>query len=206
MRVLLKFISLVALILFNLTSAFSSNFEEFATGSYKKFSTLGHPKSHGINMVISYPNTWLAQEGERSHVVQKIFSEGGRGLEGILITVKKLTPPLGITVTENDIKELFTTASLKTLIPAGAKFIDAKSTTLKDMPAGIVEYSYFSEREGKRFDSQAIMYNFVRSNTLVQLHFIVSTGTSSSSEILARKMDKFRPIFSLVTSNIYFAD
>ena len=52
---------------------------EFASGNRKKFHTADHPKSKGLKMVLSYPNSWLAEEGDRPNVVQKFFSEGGVG-------------------------------------------------------------------------------------------------------------------------------
>lgn len=179
--------------------------KEFTSGNRTKFSTAGHPKSKGINMVFSYPNSWLAQEGERPNIVQKFFSEGGRGLEGAIILTKNLPLPPGTVISENELKEFFTSAEMKTMVPPGAKFIHAKPTKIEAIPAGILEYSMRQERAGLTIDSQFILYIFIYGTTMVQLQCMVSTGQATSPAVLASKMDDFKPpfFFSWRTASSY---
>lgn len=180
--------------------------KEFALESLKKFSTAGHHKSKGINMVLSYPSSWSAEEGERPNIVQRFFSEGGRGLEGAFIVTKKLELPLGTVLSENDLTEFFTAVEMKTMLPPGAKFIHAKATKIEGLPAGILEYSLSQERAGFTFESQFISYTFIYGVTMVQLGFMVSAGQNTSPVVLARRMDEFKPLFFLMANSIVLQD
>lgn len=206
MRKTLALIILLALLPFTAAFAVTPDAKEFTSGNRTKFSTAGHPKSKGINMVLSYPNSWLAQEGERPNIVQKFFSEGGHGLEGAIIITKNLALPPGTVISENELMEFFTPAEMKTMVPPGAKFIQAKPTKIENIPAGILEYSMRQERAGLTIDSQFISYIFIYGTTMVQLQCVVSTGQATSPAVLAKKMDDFKPLFFLMANSIVLQD
>lgn len=200
--------SLLLITLFNSSASFAATpvVKEFASGNQSKYSTAGHPKSKGVNMVLSYPRSWLAQEGERPNIVQKFFSEHGKGLEGALIITKSLGIPSGTVISETELKELFSPEELKTMLPSGANFIQAKSTKIEGLPAGILEYTTREERAGLIIYTQVISYIFVYNNILIQFQCLVSTGTNSNQDMLALKMDKFRPLFGLMANSIVLPD
>ncbi len=202
MKKILALILLFAFFPVTVAFAVTPAAKEFTSGNRTKFSTVGHPKSKVINMTLSYPNSWLAQEGERPNIVQKFFSEGGRGLEGALIIAKSLPLPPGTVISENELKEFFTPAEMKTMVPPGAKFINAKPTKIEAIPAGILEYSMRQERAGLTFDIQFISYIFIYGTTMVQLQCMVSTGQATSPTVLARKMEDFKPLFFLIANSI----
>ena len=201
-------ILLFALLPVTVAFAVTPAVKEFTSGNRTKFSTAGHPKSKGINMVLSYPNSWQAQEGERPNIVQKFFSEGGRGLEGALIITKKLKLPPGTAISENDLKAFFTPAEMKDMVPPGGKFIQAKPTKIEGIPAGILEYSVRAERAGLTIDTQVISYIFIYGTTMVQLQcaVTVSTGQATTPAVLVRKMDDFKPLFLLMANSIVLQD
>lgn len=206
MKKILTLIFLLTLLPVTVAFAVTPAVKEFTSGNRTKFSTAGHLKSKGINMVLSYPNSWLAQEGERPNIVQKFFSEGGRGLEAALIITKKLELPPGTVISENDLKEFFTPAEMKTMVPPGARFIQAKPTKIEGIPAGILEYSMRQERAGLTIDIQVISYIFIYGTTMVQLPCTVSTDQATTPAVLARKMDDFRPLFFLMANSIVLQD
>ena len=179
--------------------------KEFVDGQRQKFNTAGHAKAKGLEMTISYPNSWAVKEGERPNIVQKFVSAGGRGLEMAVIITKSLPLPAGTTLTENDLRELFTPAELKGTIPDGAKFIDARSTKIEALPAGIVEYSLASERAGIGIDMQVISFVFIHRSTMVQFQGHV-TAPSGSSAGLAERMAEFKPLFTLMANSIVLQD
>lgn len=157
-------------------------------------------------MVLSYPNSWLAQEGDRPNIVQKFFSEGGKGLEGALIITKSLPLHPGTVITESELREFFTPAVMKNMVPPGAKLIQAKPTKIEALPAGILEYSVRQERAGLTFDSQYLVYVFIYGTTMVQLQCMVSTGQTTTPTVLARKMDDFKSLFFLMANSIVLQD
>lgn len=202
MKRILTIIFLMALLIGNMALAVTPAVKEFTAGNRTKFSTAGHPKSKGINMVLSYPNSWLANEGERPNIVQKFVSDGGRGLEMALIITNTLPLPAGTVISENELKEFFTPTEMKGMFPPGATFIHAKPTKIEGLPAGILEYSMRQERAGITIDSQFISYIFIYGTTMVQLQCMVTTGQPTTPAVLARKMDNFKPLFFLMANSI----
>lgn len=204
MKKILTRIFLLALLPVTVAFAVTPAAKEFADGNRTKFSTAGHSKSKGINMTLYYPNSWVAKEGERPNIVQKFFSEGG--LANAVISTKNLELPHGTVISENDLKEFFTPAEMKTMVPPGANFIQAKPTKIEGIPAGILEYSMRQERAGLTIDGQVISYIFIYGTTMVQLQCMVSTGQATTPAALARKMDEFRPLFFLMANSIVLQD
>lgn len=179
--------------------------KEFVDGKRQKFSTAGHAKAKGLDMTISYPSSWAAKEGERPNIVQKFVSEGGRGLEIAAIITKSLQLSPDTTLTESDLKEFFTPAELKTVMPDGAKFIHARQTRIEGLPAGILEYSIATERAGMTIDMQVISFIVISGTTLAQFQgHVAAPGESSSA--LAERMAEFKPVFTLMANSIVLQD
>lgn len=178
---------------------------EFLDGSRTTFSTKGHPKAKGVNLTIAYPNSWAAAEGERPNIVQKFVSEGGRGLELAMIITKELPLPPGTVLTTEEAKELFTPSALREELPPGVVFVDARSTTIEAEPAGILECKMRTNRGGVELLMHAWMLNFLSGNTLVQVQFQVG-GSAASEQDVARRMAKFKPLFSAMANSIVLPD
>lgn len=62
--------------------------EEFLDGFRQRFSTDGTGKARGVRLKLQLPLSWLAQEGERPHIVRKWISEGGTGTSVILLDIR----------------------------------------------------------------------------------------------------------------------
>ena len=206
MKRILFYFFLLALLPGNTALAITTAEKEFSSNNRTKFSTAGHPKSKGINMVLSYPNGWLAKEGERPNIVQKFVSAGGRELEMALIMIRPLPLPAGTVISEKELNDFFTPIEMKDLIPPRATFIHAKTTRIEGLPAGILEYSMRSERAGVAMDFQFISYIFIYGNNMVQLQCAVGNGQLTTPALLARKMDKFKPLFLLMANSIVLLD
>lgn len=178
---------------------------EFLEGSHTTFSTKGHAKAKGVNLTITYPNSWAAAEGERPNIVQKFVSEGGRGLEMAMISTKELPLPPGTVLTTEDLNELFAPTELRQMLPSGAIFVDARSTQIEAEPAGILEYTMRADRAGMTILIHAWTLNFLSGNTLVQVHFQVG-GPATSERDVARRMAAFKPLFTLMANSIVLPD
>ena len=185
----------------NVALAVTPAVKEFNEGNLTKFSTKGHPKSNGLNITVSYPNSWIAKEGEHPHIVQKFVSPNSRGYEMFNILIKTL-PAI---IPENEVVELFSSTEMRDLIPDGAIYIDSKPTKIEGLPAGILEYSMKSERAGITFNTQIIQYMFIYGTTMVQLQGGV-VGQSTTPDALAQYMEEFRPLFFLMANSIVLQD
>lgn len=176
---------------------------EFTSGQKTKFSTDKHAKAKGLNMTISYPNSWKAKEGDRPNILQKFVSNGGTGTELFMIVTKSL--PEGTTVSDEEAKELFTEESLKDFVPDGSNFLSGKSTKIEGLPAGILEFSKRAERAGMVVDMHTIGYIFFSGSTMVQIQCQV--GSLPGSKVTAKeRMDEMRPLFTLVASSVVLPD
>lgn len=49
--------------------------------------TSGHPKAKGLELQVSFPQSWAVEEAKRPNSVAIATSEGGRGLETCVVTV-----------------------------------------------------------------------------------------------------------------------
>ena len=179
--------------------------KEFIDGKRTKFSTQGHAKAKGLEMTVAYPKSWAAKEGERPNIVQKFVSDGGRGLEMVMIITKTLPLPAGTKISEAELKEFFTPAEMKEMLPEGAKFIDAKATKIEGLPAGILEYSMRRERAGMTLDMQVIAYIFIHGTTMVQLHCQVG-GPPTNGAPLNQHIGEFLALFVLMANSIVLQD
>lgn len=202
MKRALVFIFLLALVPCNAVLAITSASKEFTSGKFTKFSTAGHPKSNGVNMAISYPNSWMAMEGERPHIVQKFVSEGGQGLEIATITMLPLPLPKGVVIPENELRAYFTPTAMKNMTPPGATFISAKSTMIEGVPAGILRYSMRQDRAGRTVESQWVSYYFIYKATAVTFGGSVALAQPFSPDALSKKMDDFASLFFLMANSI----
>jgi len=180
--------------------------QEFTAGNRIKFSTAGHSKSKGLNMVMSYPSSWKAMEGERPNIVQKFVSDAGRGLEMVMIITKNLPLAPGESLSIDELREILSPAQLKEMLPQGATLIGAKSTSIEGVPAGMLEYRLQQERAGISLSMQFVSYIFFSGATMVQLQCGVTIGQSTSIAALSQRMKEFKPLFFLMANSIVLQD
>lgn len=173
--------------------------KEFVDGKVHTFATRNHAKAKGIDLTISYPSSWAAEEGERPNIVQKFVSEQGHGLELGLILIMDL--PGGSAMSIEEQRSALAPDELRDMLPEGATFLNAKPTKIEGLPAGIVEYSMQMERAGMELFIHAWSIYFIHKDALVSVQFQVTGQADSRSEISDR-MTEFRPLFSLIANSI----
>lgn len=176
---------------------------EFTNRQKTKFSTEKHAKAKGLNMTISYPNSWAAKEGDRPNILQKFVSNGGTGTELFMILTKSL--PGGATLSDEEAKDLFTEESLKEFVPEGSNFLSARPTKIEGVPAGILEFSKRAERAGMVIDMQTISYIFFSGSTMVQIQCQV--GSLPGGKVTAKgRMEEMSPLFTLIANSVVLPD
>lgn len=175
--------------------------QEFIRGSRTTFNTSGHPKSKGIDLTISYPNSWTPAEGNRPNVVHKFTSEGGRGREMMIIVTKSIPLPPEMTLTREDIEELLSPPHLRDMIPSEATLIGVTPTKIESEPAGILEYTITTDRAGVSLTPHSWTLVFIYDNTIVQIQFHVG-GLTASNVHTNQRMEEFKPLFRLMANSI----
>lgn len=206
MKKILDLLCILALLYCGSVIAAIPDTQEVLTGKHYKFSTAGHPKSKGINMLVSYPASWKAMESDRPNIVQKFVSKGGRGLEMAMIITKKLPLPKGAIIPEEQLKSYFTIDELKKGVPPGYKYISASTTTIDNIPGGVLEYSMKQDRAGRTVAGQFITYTFIYGTTLVQFQGAVGANGSTSEGLLNSQMSEFKELFFIMANSIVLLD
>lgn len=67
---------------------------EMRQGWKSEYRTDEHPKAKGVRLHIQVPRSWKAEEGRRPNIVQKWTSQGGQGLNTVLVQIKSAEPDL----------------------------------------------------------------------------------------------------------------
>ncbi|MFH1829463.1 MAG: hypothetical protein ABH871_01635 [Pseudomonadota bacterium] len=120
---------------------------EFSEGYRQRFSTDGHRKSQGINLVLQVPKSWKAQEGERPHIVQKWVSQNGTGLEMIHLDIRDSE---GYTPTNSEVEAFVSSGEIKDMVPSGATYISSGLFSLEMRKGYWIEMRLIQERAAIR--------------------------------------------------------
>lgn len=177
---------------------------EFLDGWKRVFESKGHLKAKGANFSIAYPSSWVAAEGERPNILQK-FRGGGYGIQMATIVTKNLPVESGTVLTEQDQLEMLSFDVLRGSVPPNATLIDVQTTRIDGSPAGIIEYTMTAERVGMTYFMHTWAINFLCENTLVQVQFSLGGQPGSETDI-ARRMEAFKPLFTLMASSVVLPD
>lgn len=84
------------------------------------------------------PASWHKRKGERPNVINSYKSNFGHGEIMCMFLVKSLPLPKEYQPTEKEKTEMFQPTFLKSMMPKGDKFIDAKILVLDGKPAGML--------------------------------------------------------------------
>lgn len=163
---------------------------------WSTFHAAGHSKSNGVDLTIKYPANWNAREGTRPHITQKFISPDGLAFAIIVIQ------DLGQSVSQSEIADFFQPSELKGMVPDGMQYLNAQSTQLEAMPAGILEYRTIMQRVGASVDLQVWSVIVVYERSMIQFQFTV--GGLSNEVDTASLMKTYRPIFQQMANSVVF--
>lgn len=167
-----------------------------------RYESKGHAKSEGINIIIDYPSSWTAKEGNRPHIVQNLSGRDNRGyLIQCLISVKRI--PFHAWGNEDD---LISMDNIKQLIAEmeQASFVDGDNTKIEGQKAVWGIFSQTGERAGLTLNTHNMMFMTVYKHKLIGLHFSMSSKDDKS--ILARQFALYRPLFHLIANSLILKD
>lgn len=158
--------ALAALLVATSLSAFGGLADDMAqmkSGQGQTFDGTGHPKAQGVALQLSYPKTWINEEGGQPPVLQKFTSEGGAGLVSLMIGSSPLPPE-----TANRSGTLLTPAETRTMIPKGCQSVKLSSTTFNGLPVSTVEYTM--EETPKLLLQRGQIFYLLTEGQLIILH------------------------------------
>jgi hypothetical protein len=201
MKFLASFLLAILLGILPILAADAPGADKFAAGKRKTFSSQGRAKSNGVDLSISYPESWEATDSDNPEVIQIITSSRGFGMEAIRIHASRLGVPDGAPLPAATQAQAFAPEGLKTLVPAGAKLISAKPATLFGRPGGIVEYTRGEKRGPKVLEYHVQTYAFFQGVNRVQVDFQVG-GVVGGGPPVAQRMKECKPLFDQIVKTI----
>ncbi len=171
----------------------------------KKYSIRTHPKAHGLDISIEYPESWSAEEGIRPHIVQKFTGSVRGGIFPMcMVMVQKLPAFAGILMQGEVAREVFS-ENLHELLPPGATFIDGSQTKIDGEPGAWTKYYYETERAGMKCGMYTLKYILFYEKKMFVLQCIVG-GNVNDPEILKDAFNTYLPLFQLVGNSIVIHD
>lgn len=128
---------------------------EFSDGFRQRFSTEGSNKAQGIMLKIQLPRSWLAQDGERPHIVKKWANEGGTGLSMILLDIRDAE---GQNPTTREVEQFVNSGEARQTFTDLGKVYDVGTFSLERRTGYWGELSMIQERAGKRMYQRGMLY------------------------------------------------
>ena len=173
--------------------------EEFTLGYNRVFRTKNHPKAKDVDFQIRYPISWRPEEGERPNIIQKFTSENGRGLEMFLLMVKDIPIPLGYTLTEQDLDDLFVESELKGIVPEGGKFISAKPIVLDRHKGAMIVYESTVQQLDITITTRILWFITMYDGKIISISCSVSALPGEESK-LQERFNRFEPLFKMIAN------
>jgi hypothetical protein len=180
MRKLFDLLAIIAMLTLACTGyAQSSDFD-----NNLKFTCAG-PKCLGLEFSFRYPTTWKFIEPDRPHVVAKVFSEAGKGLEGVVVSVHN-DPQL----LEYPLKEIASSA-----MPKGAKLIKLEDNIgIDDCSSASIEFAYEFKKLDMENYSRNVTYIVRYKKHCIILSFMVG-GKADDKDAVDERFKSFYPLF-----------
>ena len=128
---------------------------EFTDGFRQRFQTDGTGKALGVRLALQLPQSWLAQEGERPHIVKKWTSESGTGLSVITLDLRDTG---GVTPTVEEIADLVKSGEIREMFSSMGTVLDAAPFSIERQPGVFVRLSMIQERIAIQLSSEGAMF------------------------------------------------
>lgn len=150
---------------------------EYVDGFRERYQTDGTGKAQGVKLVLQLPRSWLAQDGERPHIVQKWTNEGGTGLSVITLDIRDLGGPAP---TVQEVDELIRSGEMRREFAALGTVLDLGRFTVERQPGVRLELSTLQERVGPLY-SRGVLYQVYFRGKAVGLMCMASRPESERS-------------------------
>ncbi|NNF00651.1 MAG: hypothetical protein HKN25_16660 [Pyrinomonadaceae bacterium] len=175
--------------------------EEFKSGFTRKYVARKHPKSKGVDFSIRIPFSWKFREGKRSNIVQ-VFNSRGLDDNAISVAVSVSRVPLfqGRKLTDEEAAYLFVKDKIRDFVQKDEQLVESGSLQIQNQPAGFIVTDSNALRSGILFYSRTLTYMIYFDGKIIYVNCIA--GGLRDYEAAARKMDKFKPLFSLMVSSL----
>jgi len=169
---------------------------EFANGYTGIFSSIGHPKAHGVDLSIRYPLSWKQFETDRPDIVQKWTSDGGHGTDVFMVQVTMLPEHL----TPNEMAAYFTESFAKEMFAEGGNVLSFETKILERLPLGIVHFTQTVERLDVNLEIRGALHYLIHENALISFQFMCYT--SEDPDRNEARIKKLEPLITSIVNSV----
>ncbi len=189
----------------NLASAQEKDILLFTSGKTKTYNTADNPKAEGLNVSVTYPETWTAIEGERPNVVQKFQDKGSDANITIGLVIKEF--PVDVSVlSDSELKDVYMSPEAQNKMAAsGMKILNVNITKHKGDRAVFMDYHNVHEKNGFRGGAASMELQVFYKERLIGLQIMVM-GQADEIDSLDKTLSSFTPLFFLVSESLTIND
>lgn len=182
-----------------LTVKYASNpVREYTDGFRQRFSTDGSGKTRGIKLSLQLPRSWVAQDGERPHIVKKWTSEGGTGLEILTLDIRDAE---GYDPDRDEIDRFLRSGEVKQTVPPGGVHIASGPFTVERRPGYWIEMKVTHERVGVEMYQRIVMYQvFLRGRAIGIM--CQAVGSPRDAAKIDESLKRIRPLCHQVVNSM----
>ncbi|TYO84654.1 hypothetical protein [Oceanicella actignis] len=174
---------------------------EMATWS-GEFSSRGHPKSLGLSVSLSFPLSWMQDEGNRPHIVQMWTSQGGTGDMSILLQVRTFNER----VTADDIDAFVAAGDWTDMLPDGFRLREGKAVTLDRQPGLYMVSEGESAVLDQKIANRVAGYMLFLEGHIVMLQCMISRDARDEFSFHEARFERLRELCRRVALSMSFPD
>ena len=171
--------------------------QEILNGFTSTYSSADHPKSLGVDLLLSLPLSWKAEDGQRPHVLKQWTSLNGHGMEAINVVIRDLQ---GYSVTRAEVEEVATMDQIGSMLPGGARPISVMATQIDGEEAILVEFDFTVKRLSADMIGRAKQLMVFHRGKMILLGCM--TMVEASDGTLAARYEKMVPVCDLVDNSL----
>lgn len=170
------------------------------------FSTKNHPKALGVNLTMTQPKGWTAEDGDGPHIIQKFTSSQGGNYTSYMIQMN----PMPTFISKREAKEIFAGKDgygidldewTNNLFPKtqNVEIISTSEDVVGNYPAHRVEYKYILTKQGIKMNIYCVSWFIFYEDVFVTLY-----GNANTDD--PKEMEMYSNLFNIITNNVHFYD
>ena len=171
---------------------------EFLAGHRQRFSSKGHTKARGLEIELQLPRSWLAEEGERPHIVQKWTSQNGTGLDMLML---QISDDLEVFMTESVWNEYVALGEFEDMVPDGLQKLDSGRFSLEQRTGIWLDLNGRIERAGVEMFTHQRFFMFLARDKFVSVVCGTFRPTDSAAEV-AEIFENMEPLCQAVLNSV----
>ena len=180
----------------------------YTQNNYTKFDSTGHPKSLGLSFTVQYPANWVAQDGDRPHILKKFVLQNGDSMQILSIAVAPIHPKQFkkiSSLTKKDWKSLERETTRYYGQYKNEYMKNIKRINHESQPAILYDSQFYGSRIGKDFyfsgKNMAVYYK----NNHITLGCNVGSLTLNKKEV-DKQLKRLQPVCDIFFNSLILMD